>query len=133
MLKDPEKFGKTVGAARGSMNPPYDKKVNFAKLIGKSLPTLRRIEEGNVGSIGVTVEERRQLAERIVEQSGALPDWFGLNELVPGEADQLRTLLSEQARAQTKLSEELSSVRRSQGEMLKRLEQLERGPEEATN
>jgi hypothetical protein len=90
VLSSPEKFGKTVGAARGSMKAPYDKKVNFAKLLDISVPKLTRMEEGAIGTIGATTEERRHLAERIVEKSGALPEWFGLSEPEPGAVDQLR-------------------------------------------
>lgn len=115
VLSSPEKFGKTVGAARGSMDAPYDKKVNFAKLLGVSVPTLTRMEEGAIGTIGATAEERRHLAERIVEKSGALPEWFGLSEPAPGAVDQLRNELRDEIRAlKTQLLGEIDKVRRSQ-------------------
>jgi transcriptional regulator with XRE-family HTH domain len=88
-LEDVKEFGRAVGAARGSMTQPADKKTKFAALMGTSVPTLTRWEEGHVGSIG-TLHERRQLAERIVEASGCPPEWFGLSELEPSAADQLR-------------------------------------------
>lgn len=115
VLKDAEKFGKTVGAARGSMDAPYDKKVHFAKLIGTSLPTLRRMEEGAIGTIGATTEERRQLAERIIEKAGALPEWFGLSEPTPKEVDQLRRDFADEMDAmKTELLEEIEAVRLAQ-------------------
>jgi transcriptional regulator with XRE-family HTH domain len=61
-LKDAEEFGRRVSAARGYAQL---KKTEFAQLMGSSVPTVTRWEAGERGSIGATIGEREQLAERI--------------------------------------------------------------------
>lgn len=115
VLKDPKEFGQRVGSARGYMPSPKDKKTKFAKLMGVSVPTLTRWEEGEVGSIGATTAERRQLAERLVKVSGCPPETFGLSEPEPRGADQLRSEFEQKLKAlKMELLGEIEKVRRAQ-------------------
>jgi transcriptional regulator with XRE-family HTH domain len=75
-------------------------------------------------------------AESLADLTGFPVAWFTEADLgavlsgpEPGEVDQLRQVVAQQAKAQTRLSEELSEAQKAQREMLTRLERLERGGE----
>ena len=107
-LKDAQEFGRRVAAARSYAGM---KRPAFAKVMGRSVPTITRWEDGAKGSIGASIEQRRQLAQRIVEVTGCPPEWFDLSEPEPGEVDRLRDEMDEM---KTELLEEIERVRAAQ-------------------
>lgn len=58
--------------------------MELAKRIDRSEPTVGRYERGRFGRLGSA--DRRQLAERIQEATGAPPEWLGL-ATEPEDAD----------------------------------------------
>jgi hypothetical protein len=76
VLEDPAELGRRISAARGyaQMQRPA-----YAKEMGVSVPTLRRIEEGDEGSLGRSVEQRRQIAERAMRVAKAPAEVLGLS------------------------------------------------------
>lgn len=78
--------------------------------MGTSIPTLTRWESGEVASIGRTVPQRRQLAERIIESTGCPSSWFGLSEPSEAVEAELRRLIDELASQVTELQLDLATV-----------------------
>ncbi len=127
VLQSPQEFGRRIGAARGYMPHPRDKKTNFAKMLGTSVPTLSRMEAGEVGSLGTSVEERRQLAERVVAVTGVPASLFEISEPEPTEVDQMKTALADLTETTSRQAAEMVLLQRGQEDLRSRVERLEHG------
>jgi transcriptional regulator with XRE-family HTH domain len=126
LLDRPKEIGRRIGAACGYA---VDKKLGeIAEELGVSDTTLRSYTQGNLGQYSPR-DRRRTLIEEVERITGCPPDVFGLSEPEPKEVDQLRRIVAEQAKAQTRLSEELVKVQKAQAESRSRIERLERGGE----
>lgn len=78
--EDARELGRRIAGARGYFGESQE---DFGTRIGRSGRTVRKIEEGELGSIGRTKEVRRRLAQEIVD-AGAPGAWFDLEEAEPG-------------------------------------------------
>lgn len=74
VFDDPEELGRRLRTARNYTGLSHE---DFAPLVGKSAPTLYRIEIGEPSSIGRTREKRRLIAELIVRAAGAPEELLG--------------------------------------------------------
>lgn len=85
-LEDPVELGRRIQAARGYAGM---KRPAFWEAMGSSEATVIRWEKGNEASLGRTLEERRQLAERIQRVTGCPAEWLGLEEAEPSIEERL--------------------------------------------
>lgn len=119
----PEALAKAIRIARGPMSQKA-----LSEWLGWDRKTIGRMERGEEGTLGKTVEARRRLAILIAEATGNR-EALGLSAPEPKELDRLAVTVSAQAKAMTTLAEELASERKVREGMLKRIERLERGEE----
>lgn len=87
LLRDSAELGRRISAARGYHQ---SQRPEFAELIGTSDTTLLRWERGEFSSTYRTIDQRRQLMERVARASGCPPGWLGLAQLEPSTDDRLR-------------------------------------------
>jgi hypothetical protein len=114
LLEQEDAFLQAVRAARGWVGMG---KEEFTKLLfgSGSESTGDRLERGRIQKRTGSVDARRQLAQTIIEKTGCPPGLFGLSELEPGEADQLR---EEMQAMKVELLAEIEKVRRAQASAL---------------
>jgi hypothetical protein len=67
VLDDPRELGRRISAARGYLQM---QRPEFARGLGISVPTLRRMEEGDESALGRSVDARREKANMVLGMEG---------------------------------------------------------------
>jgi transcriptional regulator with XRE-family HTH domain len=118
--------GKRVRAARAYAGMSREA---LGEAIGRSVPTVQRIEEGDRGSLK-TGEERRQLLERVQVATGCPPEMLGLSEPASSELrvelDDLRRMQERVLQRQQAGGAALAEVQLALANLQRRLETTER-------